>query len=151
MPFDPKAKSTPFISVEGPDQQPPDRPAAPRRNFSVVSTPRPRDEYEEEIISMRREETALMTAIQSLRTEAERFVVWRRDMGEGTGANSWGEWQRLYTAHTHTQHCVAAAELKAIAEKKFPGQSQRLFDMIFKIASRFGEAITLQARKELGL
>jgi hypothetical protein len=145
------AKITPFISVEGPDGLSMDRPAAPRKNYSVVSTARHLDDYEQEIISMRREETSLTTAIRSLFVEMCRFIAWRRDMCEGTGAPSWCEWQRVYSANLRTQHSISAANLREIAERKLPGQSQLLFDGIVREPNRFGEAITAQAKKELGL
>jgi hypothetical protein len=152
MPFDPKAKITPFISVEGPGKQTPvrspDRSAVPRKNFSVGSTPRPTDDYEDQIIAMRREATGLINAVEALRTEAERLVSWR-DSSEG--APWWGDSQRFRAAQSRAHNFIEAAHLKEIAERQFPGQSQLLFDAIFKIASPFGEAITWQARKELGL
>ena len=97
---------------------------------------------------MRREETSLIRAIESLRMEAERLVSWR-DSSEG--APWWRDSQRLYAAQMRAQNFIEAADLKSFAEKKFPGQSQRLFDGIFAEPSQFGEAITRQARKELDI
>jgi hypothetical protein len=153
MPFDPNSKSTPFISVEGPGARTglPDVAASSRKNFSVVSTAHPTNEYEDQIISMRIEITDLIDALCALRTEAESFIEWRHGMGEGTGASSWGMHQQTYSRQLHLQHRALAANLKAACEHRSPGNSGKWIDKVFATASRYGDVVTAQAREELEL
>jgi hypothetical protein len=123
--------------------------AAPQ-DISVPS--HPLNEYETEFVAMRREITSWAIAVERLRAEAERFIEWRNGMGQNVpGALSWGEHQRMYTARTHTEHCIEAARLKEIAEREFPGRSNLLFDGIFARPGKFSVEITAQARRELQL
>jgi hypothetical protein len=125
-------------------------PSTPAPPAATPAPARQLDEFEQEFASMRREITSWVRAVEHLRAEAENFIEWRNGMGEGVpGAKSWGEHQRMYTARTHTEHCIEAARLKEAAEKEFPGQSQLLFDGIFSKPGRWGVEISQQARKEL--
>jgi hypothetical protein len=152
MAFNPNAKTDPFISVDVEPRLPLSAPA--RRAVEIADRQQPgvRNEYAEEAVSMRREETHLLTAIRELRTEAERLIVWMRDMGAGTGASSWGPWQQTYSADLRRTNRAKADKLKSEVEAKFPGDAgRRLLDAIFATPGKYPPNVTQEARTELGL
>jgi hypothetical protein len=108
------------------------------------------DEYAQFVEEVKNDITNLMWNGRFLRADAERFVVWCRDMGEGVpNAAAWGKIQMesAYAWRTNTRAAVEKWKADIVSESR---SVEQIIFLVFKEPSLHPE-ITQQARTELGL
>jgi hypothetical protein len=146
------AKVIPYISIEGPANQPP-RAAKSQSNADepVERTPQMR-EYDEMAELARNDITSFVAEGRNIRAEVEGLIVWRRDMGEASAAPTWGPIQQAHAAYWIEYQRARLAKLKSDIETDGKNAAE-IIEYIFgeQNRGRYDEAVTKQAREELGI
>jgi len=152
--FDPNRRADVFLTVESaPDKAPrtvsqPSTVASPPR-----TAPRAENFYEQQVKLMRRSGTDVISEGRRLRLDANQLLVWCRNMGEGTGAASWGARQQDYAADARLKLRARADKLKADIQSEGRDLEKTLnsvFDPKFRTYP-YTEEVERQARAELGI
>jgi hypothetical protein len=142
MAFDPTRKADLFVTVEG----------SPEIAQRTVASPHVENFYEQQTRLMMNNIGDIVAEGQALRREAEGLIVWRRFMGEGSTAKTWGPQQQAYAASYGPKLRARAVEFTAAVEARCTNPAQ-ILDLIFsdKYRGQYPEDVTKQARAELGI
>ena len=148
MSYDPHKRAD--IVMEGPDKAP-----FAVKELPVAKPTQAESEFNEQMEHMMNDITSFVFEGRSIRAEVEGLIVWRREMGEGTGSQTWGPVQQNHAAHWISFQRERLAKLKAAieAKRKDAKDASKIIESVFSkdYPSQYPAELTKQAVAELGI
>jgi hypothetical protein len=151
MAFNPNAQVEHYISISvEPEPKIVEFPA--KRTEATVARSQAPSEFEQMAALMRNDITDFVAEGRDIRAEVEGLIIWRRQMGERSGSSTWGPVQETYAERWIKFQRERLSKLKSAVEAGSKNASE-IIEYIFSAKNRgqFDEAVTEQARQELGL